>query len=215
MKGLLGKKLGMTHVYDDQGRAIPVTVVEAGPCTILQTRIQEKNGYSAIQIGFGNRKVKNVTKPVLGTLKESGRQDNPPAWIKEIRLEEDTDQAVGTELTAEIFNENEYVDVTGTTKGRGFQGVVKRYNFGGGRATHGGDWLRRPGSIGMCEFPGKVYKGRKMPGHMGNVKRTVQNLQVVRVIPEENLILVKGGIPGPNGGNLVIKAAKKKSGGAK
>lgn len=215
MKGLLGKKLGMTHVYDDQGRAIPVTVVEAGPCTILQTRIQEKNGYSAIQIGFGNRKVKNVTKPVLGTLKESGRQDNPPAWIKEIRLEKDTDQAVGTELTAEIFNENEYVDVTGTTKGRGFQGVVKRYNFGGGRATHGGDWLRRPGSIGMCEFPGKVYKGRKMPGHMGNVKRTVQNLQVVRVIPEENLILVKGGIPGPNGGNLVIKAAKKKSGGAK
>ena len=214
MKGLLGKKLGMTHVYDEDGRAVPVTVVEAGPCTILQTRIKEKNGYSAIQLGFGSRQVKNVTKPVLGTLKEAGCQDNPPAWIKEIRLDDDTDQAVGSQLTAEIFNKNEFVDVTGITKGRGFQGVVKRFNFGGGRATHGGDWLRRPGSIGMCEFPGKVYKGRKMPGHMGNIKRTVQNLKVVDVVPEDNILLIKGGIPGPNGGNVVIRAAKKKSGGA-
>jgi large subunit ribosomal protein L3 len=199
----------MTRVYDENGLAIPVTVVEAGPCTILQTRTQEKNGYSAVQLGSGTRKAKNVSKAVIGGLPE-GLKETPPAWIKEIRLEADTDNEIGSELTVEIFGENEYVDVSGTTKGRGFQGVVKRYNFGGGRASHGGDWLRKPGSIGMCESPAKVYKGRKMPGQMGNVQRTVQNLQVVRVIKEENLLLIKGAVPGPNGGRVVVRSAKKK-----
>jgi large subunit ribosomal protein L3 len=213
MKGILGKKLGMTRIFDETGHPIPVTVVEAGPCTILQTRTQERNGYSAVQLGLGSRQAKNVTKPVLGNLPETVKE-NPPAWIKEIRLDADTDQEVGAELTVEIFNENEFVDVTGTTKGRGFQGVVKRYNFGGGRASHGGDWMRKPGSIGMCEFPGKVYKGRKMPGQMGNVRRTVQNLQIVRVVQEDNLLLIKGAIPGANGRNVVIKESIKKNSGS-
>jgi large subunit ribosomal protein L3 len=209
MKGILGTKLGMTRIFDEDGLSVPVTVVEAGPCTILQTRTQEKNGYSAVQLGFGSRKVKNVTKPVLGGLPESCK-DTPPAWIKEIRLEADSDKEIGSELTVEIFGENEYVDISGTTKGRGFQGVVRRYRFGGGRASHGGDWLRKPGSIGMCESPAKVYKGRKMPGQMGNAQRTVQNLKVVRVITDENLLLIKGAVPGPNGGRVVVKSAKKK-----
>ncbi len=215
MKGLLGKKLGMTRVFDEDGRSVPVTVVEAGPCKVLQKRTQEKNGYSALQLGFGNRKAKNVAKPVRGTLKAADCEDTPPSWIKEIRLTDDSEQDVGSELTVDIFAEKEFVDVTGITKGRGFQGVVKRYNFGGGRATHGGAWTRKPGSIGMCEFPAKVYKGRKMPGRMGNVRRTVQNLEIVRVIAEENLLLIKGAIPGPNGRNIVIKEAKKKTGSAK
>ena len=207
MKGILGTKLGMTRVYDENGRSIPVTVVEAGPCTVIATQTQEKNGYSAIQLGFGSRKAKNVSKAVLGTLKEG---IEPPSWIKEIRLKEDSDLEVGSQVTADIFAEKEYVDVTGTTKGRGFQGVVKRHNFGGGRASHGGDWTRKPGSIGMCEFPGKVYKGRKMPGQTGNVQRTVQNLQIVSVRPEDNLILIKGAIPGANGKRVVIKQSIKK-----
>ncbi|RMD77409.1 MAG: 50S ribosomal protein L3 [Lentisphaerae bacterium] len=211
-KGLLGKKLGMTRILDESGRAIPVTVVEAGPCTVLQTRTPEKHGYCALQLGFETRKVKNVSKPERGTFRIAGREDNPPAWVKEIRLDVQPEAKPGDDLTADIFNANEYVDVTGVTKGRGFQGVVKRHNFGGGRASHGGAWTRKPGSIGMCEFPGKVFKGKKMPGQMGNVQRTIQNLEVVRVIPEENLILIKGAIPGPNGSYVVIRESKKKSG---
>jgi large subunit ribosomal protein L3 len=210
MVGLIGKKLGMTQVYDEDGKVIPVTVVEAGPCPVLDVRKQDSHGYSAIQIGFGKKKAKNVSKAVLGHLAKSQNSENPPSVIKEIRLNEDPSQELGATVTAEIFAEGSFVDVTGTTKGKGFQGVVKRYNFGGGRASHGGDWTRKPGSIGMCEFPGEVYKGRKMPGKTGNVQRTIMGLQVVQVRSEENILLLKGAVPGYKGGIVTIRTAKKK-----
>ena len=211
MSGIIGKKLGMTQVYDENGAVVPVTVIEAGPCKVLDLRTEEKHGYSALQIGFGKRKAKNVSKALLGHLSKSNSSEEPPSIIREIRLEADADKELGEVLTVEQFAAGGFVDITGTTKGRGFQGVVKRYNFGGGRASHGGDWTRKPGSIGMCEFPAKVYKGRKMPGQMGNVKRTIMGLQIVQVRQEDNLILVKGAVPGPKGGIVVLRNAKKKS----
>ena len=209
-KGLIGKKLGMTHVYTETGVMIPVTAIEVGPCPVIELKAQEKHGYSALQLGFGTRKVKNVTKPVLGTLKKAGLDENPPAVIREIRLDADATEQVGATLKADVFAKDEFVDVTGTTKGRGFASVVRRWRFGGGRASHGGAWVRRTGSIGMCAAPGKVYKGRKMPGHMGNVQRTVQNLLVVDVRADRNLLLVKGAIPGPTGGVVIVRNAVKK-----
>lgn len=209
-KGLIGKKLGMTHVYTETGVMIPVTAIEVGPCPVIELKTQEKHGYSALQLGFGTRKVKNVTKPVLGTLKKAGLQDNPPAIIREIRLDADATEEVGAQLKVDVFAKDEFVDVTGTTKGRGFASVIRRWNFGGGRASHGGAWTRRTGSIGMCAAPGKVYKGRKMPGHMGNVQRTVQNLLVIDVRADRNLLLVKGAIPGPTGGVVIVRNAVKK-----
>ncbi len=209
-KGLLGRKLGMTHLYTESGEMVPVTAIELGPCPVIALRTQAKDGYSAVQIGFGSRKKKNVTKAILGNLEKAGLQDNPPAVIREMRLDEDPTYAVGDTIGADTFAANEFVDVIGRTKGRGFAGVVRRWNFGGGRASHGGAWVRRTGSIGMCAAPGKVYKGRKMPGHMGDVRRTVQNLLVVQVRPENNLLLVKGGIPGPIGGVVVVRNAVKK-----
>ncbi len=210
MAGLIGKKLGMTQVYDENGKVVPVTVVEAGPCAVLDVRKEETHGYSAVQIGFGKKKAKNVSKAVLGHLAKSQNAEKPPAVINEIRLNEDPSEELGTELKADIFSEGSFVDVTGTSKGKGFQGVVKRYNFGGGRASHGGDWTRRPGSIGMCEFPGKVYKGRKMPGQTGNKQSTIMGLKVVQVRPEDNLLLIKGAVPGHKGGIVVLRTAKKK-----
>ena len=209
-KGLIGKKLGMTHVYTEDGVAVPVTALEVGPCPIISLRTQKRNGYSALQLGFGSRKVKNVTKPVLGTLKEAKLESNPPMIIREIRLEEDSTAAVGDVLKADIFAKDEFVDVTGQTKGRGFAGVVRRWKFGGGRASHGGAWVRRSGSIGMCAAPGKVYKGRKMPGHMGDVRQTILNLKVMDVRPDVNLLLVKGSIPGANGCYVIVRNAIKK-----
>lgn len=209
-KGLIGKKLGMTHVYTETGVMIPVTAIEVGPCPVIELKTQEKHGYSALQLGFGTRKVKNVTKPVLGTLKKAGLDENPPAVIREIRLDADATEQVGATLKADVFAKDEFVDVTGTTKGRGFASVIRRWRFGGGRASHGGAWVRRTGSIGMRAAPGKVYKGRKMPGHMGNVQRTVQNLLVVDVRADRNLLLVKGAIPGPTGGVVIVRNAVKK-----
>ena len=209
-KGLIGKKLGMTHVYTETGVMIPVTAIEVGPCPVIELKTQEKHGYSALQLGFGTRTVKHVTKPVLGTLKKAGLDENPPAVIREIRLDADATEQVGATLKADVFAKDEFVDVTGTTKGRGFASVVRRWRFGGGRASHGGAWVRRTGSIGMCAAPGKVYKGRKMPGHMGNVQRTVQNLLVVDVRADRNLLLVKGAIPGPTGGVVIVRNAVKK-----
>jgi large subunit ribosomal protein L3 len=210
MKGIIGRKLGMTQVFNNAGQLVPVTVIEAGPCSVLALRTREKDGYSAVQLGFGTRKVKNVSKPVLGHLKGAGRDSNPPACIREVRTAEDTAVAVGDEVKASVFSENDFVDITARTKGRGFQGVVKRHHFGGGRVTHGGGWVRRTGSIGMCVNPGRVYKGRKMPGRMGGVQRTVQNLRVVDVRPDENLLLIKGAVPGPNGGIVMVRGACKK-----
>ncbi|MGI5922545.1 MAG: 50S ribosomal protein L3 [Lentisphaeria bacterium] len=209
-KGLIGKKLGMTHVYTETGVMIPVTAIELGPCPVLDLRTQAKDGYSAVQLGFGARKVKNVSKAVLGHLAKANRAENPPAIIREMRLSADPTCAIGDTLSADIFAANEYVDVVGRSKGKGFAGVVRRYNFSGGRASHGGAWTRRTGAIGMCSAPGKVYKGRKMPGHMGNERCTVQNLLVVEVRPEKNLLLVKGAIPGPTGGTVIVRNAVKK-----
>ncbi|MGN0866521.1 MAG: 50S ribosomal protein L3 [Oligosphaeraceae bacterium] len=210
-KGLIGKKLGMTQIFNEQGALVPVTVIACGPCTVITAKTVAKDGYSALQLGFGSRKAKNVSKAILGNVKPAGLEQNPPEVIKEIRLDADPAQKAGDVLkVADIFAVDEYVDVTGTTKGRGFQGVVHRWHFAGGRETHGGAWTRRTGSIGMCEKPGKVMKGHPMPGHMGNVNRTTQNLKVVEVRPEENLLFVKGAIPGANGGVVFVRSAVKK-----
>ena len=209
-KGLIGKKLGMTHVYTETGVMVPVTAIEVGPCPVIALKTQSKDGYCAVQLGFGSRKAKNVSKAVLGNLAPAGLETTPPAIIREVRLDADPEYQVGDKLGADLFAANEFVDVTGRTKGRGFSGVVRRWKFGGGRASHGGAWERRTGSIGMCAAPGKVYKRRRMPGHMGNVNRTVQSLQVVQVRAEKNLLLVKGAIPGPTGGLVIIRNAVKK-----
>lgn len=200
----------MTQVYNDKGEVIPVTVVQAGPCVVVDVKTAERDGYSAVQLGFGAKKAKNVSKPMRGHFQRAGIEEAIlPAKVREIRTENDSDMELGTTLGADVFSTDDYLDVTGTIKGRGFQGVVKRYNFAGGRYSHGGGWKRRTGSIGQCEFPGRVDKGKKMPGHMGNVRRTIQNLQIVRVVPEDNLLFVKGAVPGPYGGILVLREAKK------
>ncbi len=210
MKALIGKKIGMTQIYDETGVVIPVSVIQAGPCPVLELKTQERDGYSAVQLGYGKKKAKNVTKALLGHFAKSGKDVSPVSKMKEFRVDVDSELEIGSELTAEVFEADEYLDVTGIVKGRGFQGVVKRYNFGGGRYSHGGGWKRKPGSIGACEFPGRVDKGKKMPGQMGNVQRTIQNLKIVRVDISENLVFVKGAIPGPKGGIVTIKKAKKK-----
>ena len=208
MKGLIGKKLGMTSIFDENGVAVPVTVIEAGPCVVVQRKDNDKDGYAAVQLGFEDQKEQRLNKPDLGHFKKAGV--DAKRVLKEFRIQESMEVAVGDVIDANAFAEVGYVDISATGKGRGFQGVVKRYNFGGGRASHGGGWLRRPGSIGMCEHPGRVFKGKKMPGHMGNKRVTTQNLKVVQVRPEENLILVKGSVPGANGGIVTIKEALKK-----
>lgn len=217
MKGLIGRKVGMTQVYDEKGVLTPVTVVQAGPCVVTDIKTVERDGYSAIQLGFGERKAKNVTKARAGHLAKAGvTGDKLPSVLREIRTgADDTAPELGTVFNADIFEANDYLDIVGVTKGRGFQGVVRRYRFGGGRASHGGVWTRRTGSIGCCEWPGNVIKGKRMPGHMGNEPRTVQNLQIVRVMAEDNVLLIKGAIPGAKGGILLIRSAIKKQTGAK
>ncbi|MDF7801387.1 50S ribosomal protein L3 [Pontiellaceae bacterium B1224] len=207
MKGLIGKKLGMTSVYDENGVAVPVTVIEAGPCVVTQLKDADKDGYKAVQLGFGDQKEQRMTKPALGHLKKAGAAAK--SVLREFRVEE-TEVNLGDVVDASAFAEVNYVDIVATGKGRGFQGVVKRYDFGGGRASHGGGWVRRTGSIGMCEFPGRVFKGKKMPGQMGDKRVTTQNLKIVQVRPEENLILIKGSVPGAKGGIVTIKEALKK-----
>ena len=209
MKGLIGKKVGMTQVYDDKGVLIPVTVVAAGPCKVVGVKTVEKDGYSAVQVGFGEKKAKNVSKAVKGALAKAGVEDKLPAVIREFRVAEGKFE-LGAELKADMFAEGEFLDVTGTTKGRGYAGVMVRHHFKGGRDGHGGGWHRKPGSIGCRECPGNITKGKKMPGQLGSWTRTVQNLKVVKVDMEDNLIFVSGAIPGPNGGMVLVKKAKKK-----
>ena len=209
-KAILGKKVGMTQMFLSDGTMIPVTVIEAGPCPVVQKKTVATDGYDAIQVGFSEIREKLANKPLIGHCAKAGYKTSAPTHLREFRTCDDADIAIGTELKADVFAENDYLDVTGTIKGRGFQGVVKRYNFGGGRASHGGAWTRRTGSIGMCEFPGRVWLGKRMPGHMGNVRRTIQNLQIVRVMAEDNVILVKGAVPGANGGILLLRKAIKK-----
>ena len=210
MKGLIGKKVGMTQIYDENGVLIPVTVIEAGPCTVLQVKTKECDGYSALQVGFGSAKVKNTSKSVLGNVAKAGLQENPPAFIREFRADADPTEEVGSQLKVDIFAEGEYLDISGVTKGKGFPGVMKRHHFGGGRDGHGGGWHRKPGSIGCREKPGNIVKGKKMAGHLGNTKITVQNLRLVKISAEENLLFVRGAVPGPNGNTLIVKKAIKK-----
>jgi len=197
MKGLIGKKLGMATVYDEAGAAVPVTVIEAGPCVVVQRKTGEKEGYDAVQLGYADQKEQRLNQPTLGHYKKAGVA--PKKVLREFRVAADEAPDVGAEVDVAAFEGVNYVDVVATGKGRGYQGVVKRHGFGGGRASHGGGWLRRPGSIGMCEFPARVFKGKKMPGQMGAKRVTTQNLKVIQVRPEENLILVKGSVPGANG----------------
>jgi len=210
MKGLIGKKLGMTQLYDEKGVVTPVTVIQAGPCTVIDQITAERNGYSAIQLGFGEKKAKNVSAAVKGHCEKSGKKENPPVVIREIRLEKDSDAIVGSVLKAGIFAENEFVDVVGTSKGKGFQGVVKRHHFAGGRASHGGGWERKPGSSGCRELPGNLIKNKRFPGHMGNERTTTMNLKVVKIDKDQDLLFVRGAVPGPNGGVVVVRSAKKK-----
>ena len=209
MKSLIGKKLGMTQIFDDEGRMVPVTVIEAGPCSVIQRKTEKADGYEAIQIGFEEQKEHRVCKPLLGHFKKAGVA--PMRSLCEVIVSADDETKAGDTLTAGIFDGVNFVDVIGSTKGKGFQGAVKRHGFGGGRASHGGkSRLRSPGSIGMCEHPGRVFKGKKMPGQMGSTNITVQNLKVVQVRPDENLVLVKGAVPGANGSTIVLREALKK-----
>lgn len=208
MNGIIGKKLGMTSHYNEDGSVIPVTVIEAGPCVVVQKKNDDKDGYNAIQLGFEDQKEERLKKPERGHFKKAGVVSKK--IIREFKVDKNDETSVGDSVDVSIFNEINFVDVVANGKGRGFQGVVKRYDFGGGRASHGGGWLRRPGSIGMCTSPARVFKGKKMPGHMGNKKVTTQSLRVVSVRPEENVILIKGSVPGANGSIVTIRQALKK-----
>ena len=207
LKGLIGKKIGMTQIFDEQGVANPVTLIEAGPCYVTQIRRPAKEGYSAVQLGFGEINPKRLTGGELGHLKTS---ENPPLRIlREFRVK-NPEIEVGEKVTVEAFSVGERVDVIGTSKGKGFAGGVKRYGFRGGPKTHGqSDRLRAPGSRGAGTTPGRVYKGSRGPGHMGNQRVTVSALKVVLVDAERNLIGVRGGVPGPKGGMIMIKEARK------
>jgi large subunit ribosomal protein L3 len=209
-KGLIGKKLGMTQVFWDDGSVIPVTAIEAGPCVVVQKKATDVDGYDAIQLGFDRLKEKTVTKPLRGHFEKAGK--GCFRILREFKLESANDYEVGAELRADLFKVGDYIDVVGTTKGRGFAGVVKRHGFRGGRATHGSMFHRAPGSIGASAWPSRVFKGKRLPGHMGNRRQTVQNLMVVSVRPEKNLILVKGSVPSSTNGIVLIKDSIKLQG---
>lgn len=207
-KGLIGKKLGMTQIFTDEG-AIPVTVIEAGPCVVIQKKNAAKDGYEAIQVGYGRKRQKRVAKPLQGHFKKADK--GLFSVLKEFRVESSDEYELGAELKADIFEIGDYVDIVGTSKGRGFAGVVRRHGFHGGRATHGSMFHRAPGSIGASADPSRVMKGRKLPGHMGDQRVTVQNLFVLGIRPEMNIILVKGAVPGSNNGIVLIKESIKKA----
>jgi len=198
----------MTQVYDAQNVLVPVTVVEAGPCSVVQVKTVAIDGYNAVQLGFSAQKVKNSSKAELAHAKKAGLEVAPRV-LSEVRLNEAPTQKAGDVLTVEIFKEGQLIDVTGVTKGKGFQGVVKRFRVGGGPATHGSMFHRRIGSIGMRQTPGRTWKNQAMPGHMGQLQRTMQNLTVVKVIADKNIILVKGAIPGANGEDVIVRTAIK------
>jgi large subunit ribosomal protein L3 len=209
LKGLIGKKVGMTQIFDTVGEAIPVTLIEAGPCYVTQVRRPEQDGYSAVQLGFDEVKPKRLTGGQIGHLKRNNLNLPPLRFLREIR-EKDTELQEGDKVTVEVFQIGDHVDVIGTSKGKGFQGGVKRYHFRGGPKTHGqSDRHRAPGSRGSGTTPGRVYKGARGPGHMGSDRVTVQNLKIVLVDPERNLLGVRGAVPGAKGGILLIKAARK------
>ena len=203
MPGLSGKKIGMTSVFSADGKNVPCTVIEAGPCVVTQVKTKEVDGYDAYQLAFGEAKEKNTSKPLMGIFKKAGT--TPKSHLAEFNFEEEYN--LGDPIPVEIFNDSTFVDVTGTSKGKGFQGVMKRHGFGGvGQQTHGqDDRARKPGSIGACSYPAKVFKGMRMAGQMGGDRVTTKNLRVLKVIPEHNLLLVKGSVAGCIGSTVLIQ----------
>ncbi len=208
MIGLLGRKIGMTQLFDEEGRQVPVTVLEVGPCVVTQVKTKQKDGYNAVQLGFDEKKEKRTSKPLRGHFKKAGV--SPRAFLREIRTDALEVLEVGKVLKADQFEVGDYVDVEGVSMGRGFQGVVKRHHFKGGPKSHGSMFGRVAGSIGASSFPSRVVKGMRMPGQMGNRRATIQNLKVVKVDREDNLLVVKGSVPGSEDRFLVIRTALEK-----
>lgn len=205
LKGLIGKKVGMTRLFMEEGRVVPVTVLEVGPCTVVQVKTPEREKYAAVQLGYGEKKAKRVNKPLTGHFKKGGV--DPLAVLKEFKVADPESYSVGQLVTAEMFAAGDKVKVTGRSKGMGFTGVVKRHNFGGGRKTHGCTTHDAPGSIGASADPSRVMRGKKMPGQHGDQQRQVRNLKVVDVRPDKNLVLVKGAVPGAIGGIVFVEKA--------
>ena len=207
-KGLIGKKIGMTQLFDENGKVIPVTVVEAGPCTVVQKKTVENDGYAAVQVGYGDVKITRVNKPEAGHFKKANVA--PKKVLREFRLEDTDALNVGDVLKADVFAAGDRVDVVGTSKGNGTAGAIKRWNFSRLKESHGtGPVARHAGSLGACSDPSRVYKGKKLAGHLGHERVTIQNLDIVKVDAENNLIAIKGGIPGPKGGLVLIRDSVK------
>ena len=206
-KGIIGRKVGMTQIFDEKGNVIPVTVIEAGPCVVAQVKTEETDGYNAVQLGFGDVKDKHINKPEAGHFTKAKLANKK--HLREFRLDSIEGIKVGDEVKADVFVAGEKVDVQGTSKGKGFQGVIKRHGQSRGPMGHGSMYHRRPGSMGSTSTPGRVFKGKKLPGHMGRVTITIQNLDVVRVDMDKNVILLKGSVPGAKGSILKIKSAIK------
>ncbi|WP_446898011.1 50S ribosomal protein L3 [Clostridium sp. LBM24168] len=202
-KAILGKKIGMTQIFDEKRKVVPVTVIEAGPCVVLQKKTVEKDGYEAIQVAFGDMREKLAGKPIKGHFKKAGVQLKK--FIKEFRVDDINSYEVGQEIKADVFELGERVDVSGVSKGKGFQGTIRRWNAQRGPMSHGSKFHRAVGSMGAASDPSRTFKNMKMPGHMGNVNSTVLNLQIAKIVPEKNLILIKGGVPGPNKGFVMIR----------
>jgi len=207
-KGLIGKKVGMTRVFSADGRMVPVTVVQAGPCVVTQIKTENTDGYAALQLGFGERKLTRIKKPLGGHLKKAGVET--AQVLREVPVDNPSDYSLGQVIQPDIFTVGEKVCVTGRTKGRGFSGVIKRHGFSGGRMTHGSKCIRIPGSIGCSAFPSKVIRGKRLPGNYGDEQKTIGNLEIIDIRPEENLILIKGAIPGARTGIVLIRKSKKK-----
>jgi large subunit ribosomal protein L3 len=207
-RGLLGKKLGMTGFFTPEGRYLPVTVIEAGPCVVTQIKTRATDGYDALQLGFGEKRKSRVNKPLQGHFKKSGEQCF--RYLREFSVDNPEEYNLGQEITVDMFNVGDRVDVVGTTKGRGFSGVIKRYGFHRGPMTHGSRNVRRPGSIGCSAWPAKVIKGKKMPGQYGNDRKTIRNLEIIDIRPEDNVILVKGSVPGAESGVMTVNQLKFK-----
>jgi large subunit ribosomal protein L3 len=202
MPGIIGRKVGMTSIYSAEGKSLPCTVIEAGPCVVTQVKTQDRDGYEAVQLGFGNRKDKNTPNALKGHFKKA----NTSAKAKLVEFKGFDNVNLGDSIDVNIFEEGEYVNISGTSKGKGFQGVVRRHGFGGvGQSTHGQhNRLRAPGSIGACSYPARVFKGMRMAGQMGNKRVVMENLEILKVLSDKNLIVVKGSVPGPKGGTLTI-----------
>jgi large subunit ribosomal protein L3 len=206
-KAIIGRKIGMTQIFDANGKIVPVTVIEAGPCFVVQKKTVEKDGYDAIQVGFADVKERLVNKPRKGHFAKAGV--TLKRYVKEFRLENTAGYSVGQEIVVDIFSVGEKVDVSGVSKGKGFQGTIKRWNAHRGPMSHGSKFHRSVGSMGASSDPSRTFKNKKLPGHMGNVNTTVLNLEVAKVMPEKNVILIKGGVPGPNKGIVVIRNSVK------